>query len=693
VNYFLARPLIQSACFILALGAFILAPQFQADLRAAPPGERVVYLARDLSDEDLIGLGAALAAWREDSVLLLDSAKASPYVKAFLAAYKPTRIIPVEIDPLTVSELEGRLDIKTAPPLFWNHGPPITLWRSLFSRAEDVVVCPAHPRGCLLQAACLAGALRAPLYVVHGRADEGRKLNTLLGEWHAQRVHLIGKAGGMAERLDDVEHVYHKSESAVAAAYQKQLSRQGHIENVVLANPADTAQELGGMSALAPWIALRKRAALLLTNPQGTNVSEIADRALRREALRHVEALLLVANLRAIPMWHRPNPIPGDKDPHIEMEPLTPSGNRPFTFATGRLFHEDRAVVPLLLARQRLLSDDAGPRKALVVSNPGGSLSLLETFSRNTIQEMRNAGYQTTTLIGNKVNRDELRKQLALHDLFLWEGHHNTLINEYEFPSWDEPLPPTFVFLQSCLALTEKKVHPLLGRGAVGVIGSSTRTYSASGGACSLAFFNALLYEQQSVGAALRQSKNFLLAYSLLKQKRLGKDAMRTGANVRAAWAFTLWGDPTLKLPPPQQSATDPQSLPSIQHEVQGNTIRVTLPGQAQNPVQTDKYQVSLPPNGRLAGLVRKERVEDRRPLVPFVFAEIHLPKARSGWTPRLSSRLPSNRWVFCWDERRRCGYLLATPRAGDTGELRFHVIWEAIEANNNTVPTVGSGQ
>jgi hypothetical protein len=431
----------------------------------------------------------------------------------------------------------------------------------------------------------------------------------------------------------------------------------------------------------------------LLTNAQGTNVSELVEGVLRREALRHVEALLLVANLRAIPMWHRPNPIPGDKDPHIEMEPLTPSSSRPFTFATGRLFHEDRAVVPLLLARQRLLADAAGPRKALVVSNPGGGLTLLETFSRNTIQEMRNAGYQTTTLIGTKVNRDELRKQLGLHDLFLWEGHHNTLIHEYEFPSWDEPLPPTFVFLQSCLALTEHKVHPLLSRGAVGIIGTSTRTYSASGGACSLAFFDALLYEERSVGAALRQSKNFLLAYSLLKQKRLGKGAQRTGANVRAAWAFTLWGDPTLKLPPPRRSETDPRPMPSIRHEVQGNTIRVALPDQAQSAVRTEKYQVALPPNGRLAGLVRKEKVEERRPLVPFVFAEIHLPRARPGWTPRLSSRLPSNRWVFCWDERRRCGYLLATPRPQDTGELRFHVSWEAVEANSSTPPTVGSGQ
>ena len=88
-------------------------------------------------------------------------------------------------------------------------------------------------------------------------------------------------------------------------------------------------------------------------------------------------------------------------------------------------------------------------------------------------------------------------------------------------------------------------------RGAVAVVGSSTRTYSGTGGAFSLAFFDATLYDDQSLGGSLRQAKNFLLAWSLLKQKRLGESAKLAGANVRSAWAFTLWGDPTLKLPKP----------------------------------------------------------------------------------------------------------------------------------------------
>ena len=683
---FLARMLIGSVSLALTLTAC-------APTQAAVPTARSVYLARDLPDEELIVLGAALAAWREDSVLLLDSAKASPYLKSFLTAYKPEQVVPIGDDSAGVTELENRLNIKTVSPITWTQGPPLALWRSLFTRTEDVVVCPAHPRGVLLEAACLASALKAPLYVIHGRTREKKELVRLVKEWGARRVHLIGKAEKLAADLPNVEHVILSGESAIAAAYQKQLSRRGRIELVVLANPADTRDELGATSALAPWIAVRKGAALLLTNAEGTNVGDVMDRALRREPLRQVETMLIVANLKAIPMWQRPNPIAGDKDPHIEMEPLTPSGNRPFTFATGRLFHTDRAIVPLMLARQRLIAEASAPRKALVASNSGGGLSLLETFSRNTIEALRDAGYQTTTLIGSQVSRDEVRKQLAKHDLFLWEGHSGTLMNDYEFPTWDEPLPATFVFLQSCLALTEARASSVLSRGAVAVIGSSTRTYSGSGGACSLSFFNALLYEDRPVGEALRQAKNFLLAYSLLKEKRLGKGATRTGANIRSAWAFTLWGDPTLRLPPARGETSAVPQAPFVRHQVQGNTIIVSLPGETKNVVRTEKYQTTLPPNGRAAGLVRKEKIEERRPLVPFVFAEVKLPNGRAGRTPRLSSRLPSNRWVFVWDERRRIGYLLAMPRPQDTEELRFQVRWETVEAARDRPSTASGAQ
>jgi hypothetical protein len=687
VKHTLARTLFFGTLAALSLGlpAGSLPGPRSATGAGTPPAERVVYLGRDLSDEAMIVFAAAVAAQGPDALILYDSPKLSPYTKAFLSAYKPARVVPVGAFPGGAAELGERLGVRTAAPVAWTQGQPLQLWQGLFARAERVVVCPAEPRGQLLQAACLAGAARAPLFVTHGPRQELDVLRDRLAEWRTDQVYLVGDAGKLWRALPNVRHVKLADEAAVAAAYRRRLGR--HVETLVVANPADTGEGLGGMSALAPWVALQKRAALLLTGKDGNNVAEVVQKALRDERLRQADALVLVANLQAVPMLQRPNPIPADKDPQIEMEPLTPSGPHPFSFATGRLFHEELGTVPLLLARQRLLEGASGPRKALVASNPGGGLSLLETLSRNTAQELRNAGYETTALFGGAVKADELRRLLTSQDLFLWEGHHNTLIRDWDFPAWDEPMRPAFVFLQSCLALKEPKVQLLLSRGAVGVVGSSTRTYSGSGGACSLAFFNALLYDEQTLGGSLRQAKNFLLAYSLLKEKRLGKGATRTGANLRAAWAFTLWGDPTLRLPPPESAAP---GLPAIRHEVTGRTIVLALPEEALDKVKTGKYQARMAPNGRLAGLVKKGKDEDGHPLVPFVFAEVHLPKGRPGQVPRLSSRLPATHWVFCWDERRRCGYLLATPRARDTKELRFRVQWQSTETAEREPAAVG---
>jgi hypothetical protein len=99
-------------------------------------------------------------------------------------------------------------------------------------------------------------------------------------------------------------------------------------------------------------------------------------------------------------------------------------------------------------------------------------------------------------------------------------------------------------------------------------------------------------------------------------------------------------------------------------------------------------------PNARLAGLLRKEKEEDGQPLVPFVFAEVQLPRARPGCEPRLHSKVASSRWVFVHDARRNVGYILVTSRTDDEREMRFHVEWQPTDSASNAMPAVvGSGQ
>src|SRR5262249_54111951 len=156
--------------------------------------------------------------------------------------------------------------------------------------------------------------------------------------------------------------------------------------------------------------------------------------ALARPELAEADVVLLAAGLQAIPTERRPNPVPG-KDAEIEMEPLTPRGEEPVSFAVGRLFHEDPAMVLVQLARQHQMQHEARsgrPRKALVVSNPGNSLPLLETFSRHTAKELANRGFQTTALFSNDVSAERMRAAMAGQDFVLWEGHYKTLIDHYQ---------------------------------------------------------------------------------------------------------------------------------------------------------------------------------------------------------------------------------------------------------------------
>ena len=54
-----------------------------------------------------------------------------------------------------------------------------------------------------------------------------------------------------------------------------------------------------------------QRAALLLTNATGTDITSVVLEATRRKPLRQVDTLILAANLKALPMLERLNPIPG----------------------------------------------------------------------------------------------------------------------------------------------------------------------------------------------------------------------------------------------------------------------------------------------------------------------------------------------------------------------------------------------
>jgi hypothetical protein len=551
-------------------------------------------------------------------VLLLDTVGARRANEQFVEAWQPTECRTIDSDQV------------------------------IPSNSKCAVVCVSSSRRMQLAAAGLAAAARAPL-LIQTDVPAGAKL-------------LVGEHPNAVTR-ENVS-VFADEAAALAAAIEYQ-SQRAPIDTLVLVNPADS------LSNLAPLALRGRNAVLLMTNDKGDDAGEVVRQALRRPGLERVENLLILGSPTAIPPQQRANPLAG-KDDAIEMEPGTPSSNEPYTLAIGRIFHADPGIVALTLARTRLLPPSGSPRTALVASNPGGTLPMLETFSRTSARELQTAGYQTASLIGDQLSAGQLRRRLPEADVFLWEGHHNTLIKDWGFATWSEPLRPSFMFLQSCLALTEDKASPLIERGALAVVGSSSRIYSATGGAFSLSYLDAVLYEQQTLGGGLRSAKNFLLAYGQLKEKRL-EQVKLGGANLRSAWAFTLWGDPSLRLPAPPPSE---RAEAQVRTRVAGDTITVTVPPAAE-PSRSGVYQAVYRPNARLAGLIRTGD-EGEKKLVPLAFSEVALPNGPPDAEPCLRTKLPDNNWVFIWDARRKTGWLLVALPATADREIHFRIDWKA---------------
>jgi hypothetical protein len=589
-------------------------------LRAQSPETRSVTYLRANGVPALATL--ANCAWSDSTgVLLLDTPGARRANERFVDTWQPTQCRTIESEVVP-------------------------------SNGSRVVVCVSSSRRLQLAAAGLAAAARAPLLTQANTPPAGAKLL------------VVGEQINDPINRDSVRRFADET-AALAAAIEFQ-SQHGPIDTLVLVNPADS------LSNLTPLTLRSRNAVLLMTNDKGDDAGEVVRQALKRPGLERAENLLILGSPTAIPPERRANPLAG-KDDAIEMEPGTPLANEPYTLAIGRLFHADPGIVALTLARTRLLPSDGSPRTALVASNPGGTLPMLETFSRTSARELQSCGYQTSSLIGDQLSAGQLRRRLPEADVFLWEGHHNTLIKDWGFATWSEPLRPSFMFLQSCLALTEEKASPLIERGALAVVGSSSRIYSATGGAFSLAYVDAVLYERQTLGGGLRSAKNFLLAYGQLKEKRL-EQVRLGGANLRSAWAFTLWGDPSLRLPaPPPSETTEAQ----VRARVSGDTVTVTVPAVAAEPSRSGVYQAVYRPNARLAGLIRTGD-EGEKKLVPLAFSEVALPDGPPNAEPCLRSKLPDNNWVFIWDARRRTGWLLVALPATAEREIRFRIDWKA---------------
>src|SRR5579883_1526356 len=234
-----------SAVLLILLPAALLwqpapvGPPRLASAAPAPSGNRTVYFGTGLSDEDTLVFTSAVAAADPWAVVLLDGPKAGKVVPRFLEALRPRSVIPVGPAAGATDELTERLGTKPAAALEWPAGPPESLWKQLFPQAPKVVVTPPSPRPLLLQAACLAGALRAPLYVTRGAGGSLADMTRLFTAWKTKEVYAAGGHVELPEKPSGLNVVRLADANEVSAAYVRELAKDGPVRNVVVANPDD----------------------------------------------------------------------------------------------------------------------------------------------------------------------------------------------------------------------------------------------------------------------------------------------------------------------------------------------------------------------------------------------------------------------------------------------------------------------
>src|SRR5690242_7348948 len=107
----------------------------------------------------------------------------------------------------------------------------------------------------------------------------------MLTEWKTRRVLAVADEA-LQGQLASVHVVHLPDEAAVTALAWRHLQPAGPVQTLVVANPADHYKDLSAMSALAPYLAIKHRAALVLTDDHGENTAAVVGKALKHPRLR-----------------------------------------------------------------------------------------------------------------------------------------------------------------------------------------------------------------------------------------------------------------------------------------------------------------------------------------------------------------------------------------------------------------------
>ena len=294
---------------------------------------------------------------------------------------------------------------------------------------------------------------------------------------------------------------------------------------------------------------------------------------------------------------------------------------KPQDFAVGRIVAEDAAQASALLARQLHRRDGRTQRPVVFLTNADRVFALGETISRTTTRDLSNLGIAVRAYYRDEVTPEITRQTLLQTNVLVWEGHPRDLTLE-ERGGIAVDTAPEIAILQGCYTLDRSDPFILIEKGTQAIVATSAAIYSAPGSAFARALFDSAIYEGADLGIAVRNGRNYLLALAQLQRHRGHGEWRKT---LRAALAFALWGDPTLRIPlKPGKPGVTP-----VKWKVEENDLELIIPRQRLREITVDDYVVKPAPRTMYGGLVIRTPGRKKRELKDMYFNVRSAPEAQ----------------------------------------------------------------
>ena len=562
------------------------------------------YIAASSKNQDPVQLLAVPS--RNDAFLEMMGNINYESILSFIPKSKLKQIYPTESPNLNFIDM-GSTSLDTS----------LQIARHLSSASPEIILSSTDDPERYMQAALLAAHYSIPL-ILFKKPLEGKKIEQYVTERHIKKIYIMAEVGpDLNLSTPGVKKIELNPQQSTMLIINK-IGRQ-NVKNVILASLPNEGRHSRPLNSdpvsFIPYLSWLRNTLVVFSSSPGGETSE-------RELFSFISThLIMPRNITILGDYSRIEsiPIPENQmhliyDGEVDMEPAArPVGDKAIPFGVGRLpfFRLSYATLyyAFLLQREQKLAS-MHPRFTMISNleaREGAVLFLAEAVSKATALELKNFRLKGKEFYRENHQNMAIWKAALASDLVIYEGHINQLYllgesdddnaedhDKFELPFFDF-LP--FLILQSCNSLRDPE--KLLTRGITGIIGSSTRVHSASGSSFIKAYLDGSLYQDLTVGEALRDAKNYFLSVVKLKELRGHKEQSKT---MRVALTFRLWGDPESrlflkKLPRPLK--------PTIKVEViNDKTLTITTPAKKHKQIKNGFYHLKSFPGSQTAGVV-----------------------------------------------------------------------------------------